>query len=136
MWCDGILSQRTKATKRVGEVGVDKIWKKGVVTNTGGLHETGGLGTLCQLYCIRIKFMTQNGLLSQWRFYQFCHSFVLILPFQQKKLCFRRLCLQSLNQRYKEYVTFLSHINFLEAHRTHCRNRLMVNYLFISYFSI
>ena len=37
------------------------------------------------------------------------------LAIQTKQVHFRRLYLQSLNQRYKKHLTFLSHINFLEA---------------------
>ena len=59
-----------------------------------------------------------------------------IWPFQPKKVYFRRLYLQILNQSYKEHVTFLLQINFLEAHRTHYGDRLVGNGLFNSHFSI
>ena len=41
-----------------------------------------------------------------------------IWRFQPKKAYFRKLYLQMLNQSYKKHVTFLSQINFLEAHQT------------------
>ena len=38
------------------------------------------------------------------------------LAIPTKKVHFSRLHLQSLNQRYKKKITFLSQINFLEVH--------------------
>ena len=58
-----------------------------------------------------------------------------IWPFQPKKAYFR-LYLQIVNQSYKEHVTFLLQINFLEAHQTQCGDRSVANGLFNSHFSI
>ena len=81
---------------------------------------------------IWIKFITLNDILSQWVGSHFCPSSVLILPSQPKKVHFRRLYLQSLNQKYKKHAAFFSQINVLEVHWTHCWERLEADDLFNS----
>ena len=68
-------------------------------------------------------------LLSQSYFCKVFHFFVLIWSFQSKKVHFRRLHLQSSNQRYKNHVTFLSYWTFN-------RNRFVAVDLFTSNSSI
>ena len=58
-----------------------------------------------------------------------------IWPFQRRKCHFRVLHLQSLNQKYNKHVTLLLHINFLDAHWTHCGDKVVTNNLLKSYFS-
>ena len=64
--------------------------------------------------------------------------FILSCRFDHYKnfILFRRLHLQSLNQKCKKHVTFLYQINFLESHLTHSRNRLVTNDLFNSHLPI
>ena len=82
-----------------------------------------------------IKFITLKDLLSQWLFSQFCNSSMLIWPFQLKKCHFRGSHLQSLNQKDTKHVTLLLQINFLDAHWSHCGDKVVTNNLFKSYFS-
>ena len=69
MWRDDTFSQRSKAKKRAAERrrldDIQKMREVGNIGGGGGYYKIGGLGTLCQLYRVRIKFITQNDFLIQ-----------------------------------------------------------------------
>ena len=61
-------------------------------------------------------------------FPSFFSFFCANLAIPTKKVHFR-LYLQTLNQNDQEHVTFLSQINYLEAHCTHCGDKLLAFFL-------
>ena len=76
-----------------------------------------------EIYCTEQSF-------DSITFFSIVLFFCVKLAIPTKKVYFRRLYLQSLNQVYKKHANFLLEINILKAHWTHYR--LVANNLFNS----